>query len=31
MSHEMGLHSQIENEIPANKHFAYDGLEIDVF
>jgi phosphoribosyl 1,2-cyclic phosphate phosphodiesterase len=31
MSHEMGLHSNIENEIPANKHFAYDGLEIDVF
>ena len=31
MSHEMGLHSEIEKELPANRYFAYDGLEIDVF
>ncbi|MDD4777831.1 MAG: MBL fold metallo-hydrolase [Fermentimonas sp.] len=31
MSHEMGLHAEIEKELPQNTHFAYDGLEIDVF
>lgn len=28
MSHEMGLHKNIENELPKGMYFAYDGLEI---
>lgn len=31
MSHEMGLYSKINNELPASRYFAYDGLKIDVF
>jgi len=31
MSHEMGLHAEIEKELPPNRYFAYDGLEIEVF
>ena len=31
MSHEMGIHAEIEKELPANRYFAYDGLEIEVF
>mgnify|MGYP000877795813 FL=1 len=31
MSHEIGLHAEIEKELPKNTHFAYDGLEIDIF
>ena len=31
MSHEMGLHADIEKELPENVFFAYDGLEIEVF
>lgn len=31
MSHEMGLHAEIEKELPTNRYFAYDGLEIEVF
>jgi len=28
MSHEMGLHAQVEEALPADVHLAYDGLEI---
>ncbi len=31
LSHEMGLHEKIEKQLPQNTHFAYDGLEIEVF
>lgn len=29
MSHQIGLHAEIEAELPANIHLAYDGLELD--
>ena len=29
MSHHMGLTSEVEKELPAHVHFAYDGLVID--
>lgn len=28
MSHRIGLHEFIEKELPANVHYAYDGLTI---
>ena len=28
MSHEVGLHSVIEQALPENMHFAYDGLKL---
>lgn len=28
MSHEMGLHAEIEGKLPANVHLAFDGQEI---
>lgn len=28
MSHQMGLHSEVEKTLPENVHLAYDGLEI---
>lgn len=28
MSHDMGLHAEVEKKLPANIHLAYDGLEI---
>ncbi len=28
MSHDMGLHAEIERELPDDIHLAYDGLEI---
>ena len=28
MSHEMGLHEEVENTLPQHVHLAYDGLEI---
>lgn len=28
MSHEMGLHAEMEYQLPPNMHFAYDGLEV---
>lgn len=31
MSHEMGLHANIEKELPENVFFAFDGLEIEIF
>ena len=31
MSHEMGLHAEINKELPENRYFAFDGLEIEVF
>lgn len=30
MSHKMGLHREVEEELPANVHLAYDGLKIEV-
>lgn len=30
MSHEMGLHAEVERELPANVHLAYDGLELTI-
>lgn len=30
MSHEAGLHSDIDSRLPANIHFAYDGLKITI-
>lgn len=30
MSHQMGLHSVMEKQLPPNMFFAYDGLEITV-
>ncbi len=29
MSHQIGLHAEIEAELPDNIHLAYDGLELD--
>ena len=28
MSHDMGLHAEVERELPEDIHLAYDGLEI---
>ena len=28
ISHEMGLHATVENELPEDIHLAYDGMEI---
>ncbi len=28
ISHQLGLHADIENELPSNMHLAYDGLQI---
>jgi len=28
MSHEMGLHAEVERELPPHVMFAYDGLEL---
>lgn len=28
MSHQIGLHAEIERQLPPHVHFAYDGLEI---
>ena len=30
MSHEMGFHAEVESELPANVHLAYDNLKIAV-
>ncbi|WP_246186134.1 hypothetical protein [Phnomibacter ginsenosidimutans] len=30
ISHQLGLHSEISEELPAGMHLAYDGLEIRV-
>lgn len=30
MSHQMGLHAEIEKELPEGMFFSYDGLEIEV-
>ena len=29
ISHKLGLHRDIEEELPENVHLAYDGLKID--
>ena len=30
ISHQLGLHEDVENELPPNIHLAYDGLKLDV-
>ena len=30
MSHEMGFHAEVENELPSNVHLAYDGLKVTI-
>ena len=30
MSHEMGLHSEVEKILPPNVHLAYDGLKVNL-
>ncbi len=30
ISHQLGLHEDIENDLPSNMHLAYDGLQIDI-
>ena len=30
VSHQLGLHSDIEKELPHNMHLAYDGLQIEI-
>ncbi len=30
ISHQLGLHAELENELPPNMHLAYDGLKIDL-
>jgi len=30
MSHEMGLHAEVDRELPPNVHLAYDGLELSI-
>jgi phosphoribosyl 1,2-cyclic phosphate phosphodiesterase len=30
ISHQMGLHEEINNELPQNIQLAYDGLQINV-
>ena len=29
ISHQLGFHDEVENELPQHVHLAYDGLEID--
>lgn len=30
MSHEMGLHDEVEKILPSNVHLAYDGLKVNI-
>ncbi len=30
MSHQMGLHAEVEKELPSGMHLAYDGLVVEV-
>jgi phosphoribosyl 1,2-cyclic phosphate phosphodiesterase len=30
ISHQLGLHAEVESELPGNIHLAYDGLELQV-
>ena len=30
ISHQLGLHEEVENELPPNIHLAYDGLKLEV-
>ncbi len=30
ISHQLGLHDEIEKELPTNMHLAYDGLQINI-
>jgi phosphoribosyl 1,2-cyclic phosphate phosphodiesterase len=29
ISHQLGLHNEVENELPSHIHLAYDGLQLD--
>jgi phosphoribosyl 1,2-cyclic phosphate phosphodiesterase len=28
ISHQLGVHEQVENELPNHVHLAYDGLQV---
>ena len=30
ISHQMGLHAEVEAELPEHIHLAYDGLELQI-
>jgi phosphoribosyl 1,2-cyclic phosphate phosphodiesterase len=30
ISHQLGLHEEIEEELPSNMHLAYDGLQLTI-
>jgi len=30
LSHQMGLHNEIESELPDGMHLAYDGLQLSI-
>jgi phosphoribosyl 1,2-cyclic phosphate phosphodiesterase len=30
ISHQLGLHHEVENELPPNIHCAYDGLKVEL-
>jgi phosphoribosyl 1,2-cyclic phosphate phosphodiesterase len=30
ISHQLGLHEEIEKELPENMHLAYDGLKLNI-
>lgn len=30
ISHQLGLHDEVENQLPENIHLAYDGLKLDL-
>ena len=30
LSHQMGLHAEVEKELPDGMHIAYDGLQLDI-
>jgi phosphoribosyl 1,2-cyclic phosphate phosphodiesterase len=30
ISHQLGLHNEIEKELPENMHLVYDGLKLNI-
>jgi phosphoribosyl 1,2-cyclic phosphate phosphodiesterase len=30
MSHDMGLHNDVDQQLPENIHLSYDGLELSI-